>query len=112
VVGGIIFCREWWLLIQTYSELVNLRIKLLKELEGRGDFGSLIKIYHREDELYDPKIRQEQKKKPLFGFSRIERRLPILFSGLYLLTLIGVIVSHYPQLVAQFAMWGVTLPNP
>ncbi len=112
VGGGIIFCREWWLLIQTYSELVKLRIDLLKELEGRDEFDTLIKIYHREDELYDPKIRQEQKRKPLFGFSRIERRLPILFSGLYVLTLLGVIVSHYPQIVTQFATWGVTLPKP
>jgi len=105
VVGGSILCLEWRSIIETYRALVSLRIDLLKELEVRADFGDLIPTYHREDGLYAQKKRG-------FGFTRIEKRLPVLFIGLYVLALLGVVISHYPEIVTQFATWGVTLPKP
>src|SRR5262249_16675372 len=81
----------WRRLIESYRELVDLRITLLKEIEDRPEFDSLIKTYHREDELYDSTKRRLIHKKPIFGFSRVESRLTLLFIGLYWLALLGVI---------------------
>lgn len=104
VGGGSILCLEWRRIIETYRALVSMRIDLLKELEDRPDFGDLIPTYHREDGLYAQKKRG-------FGFTRIEKRLPVLFIGLYVLALLGVAISHYPEIITQFATWGVTLPH-
>lgn len=89
-------------LIETYRALVSLRVDLLKELEDRPDFGDLIPTYHREDKFY--------KGMPRFGFTPIEKRLPVLFISLYVLALIGVIVSHFPQIVMWFSTtWSYIL---
>ncbi len=81
---------------------------MLKKIEERLEFADLIQTYHLEDDLYDP----AKRKRPIFGFSRIEGRLPRLFIILYWLALLGVIISQYQQIVTQFATWGVTLPKP
>jgi hypothetical protein len=108
VGGGTILCLGWRRLIESYRELVGLRIIMLKEIEERPEFEDLIKTYHREDELFDP----SKRKRPIFGFSRIESRLPVLFIALYCLALLGVLASHfYPQIVTLFSTWGVTLPQ-
>ncbi len=105
---GIAICFTWRRLIKTYRELINLRIGLLKEIESRPDFGDLIQIYHREDALYAPANPGTR----IFGFSHIEGRLPILFINLYWLAMVGAVVFGYPQIVTQFATWGVMLPKP
>jgi hypothetical protein len=115
VFGGTVLCLGWRRLIESYRELVGLRINMLKEIEERAEFKDLglIDTYHQEDALYDPVKRKELGKKPIFGFSRIESRLPVLFIILYFLALIGAFVSHfYPHIVMQFATWGVILPKP
>lgn len=115
VFGGTVLCLGWRRLIESYRELVGLRIKMLKEIEERAEFKDLglIDTYHQEDALYDDKTRKELGKKPIFDFSRIESRLPVLFIILYILALIGSLVSYlYPQIVTLFAMWGITLPKP
>jgi hypothetical protein len=110
IIAGLVICYDWRRLINTYSELVKVRISMLKQLEDKFTVADLVDVYHKEDQLYDPKLRREQNKPPVFGFSRIERNLPRLFTGIYVLIVVGLVVLEYTGLPAQLAAWG--LPSP
>lgn len=115
IVGGVL-CFDWRRLIETYRRLVRLRVGILKEIEATDTFmaAGCVPVYHREDALYqrgkDGKT-IDGEKKPVFGFSRIERNLPLTFSVVYVLVIIGTAALHWSVIAAQFAQWGVTLPH-
>lgn len=111
VIGGTVLCVGWGQLIESYKELVGLRIEMLKDIERRPEFSDLTQTYILENALYDREQRQKINKKPIFGFSRIEARLPRLFVILYILVFFVAIAYQYPHLVTQFATWGITLPH-
>lgn len=115
VVGGVL-CFDWRRLIQDYRRLVRLRVRILKEIEATDAFkaSGCVQVYHREDELYqqdkDGKV-VDGEKKPVFGFSRIERNLPTTFGIVYILVIIGTGALHWSVIAAQFAQWGIALPH-
>lgn len=87
LVAGIAICLSWRQLILNYKELVNLRIKNLRAIEELPEMIGSFRMYHTEDELYPP----GEPRKGL-NFSDLERWLPWIFLGLYILFLIGVVV--------------------
>lgn len=115
-VVGDVLCYDWRRLVETYRRLVGLRVTILKEIETTDTFkaAGCIPVYHREDALYqrdkDGKT-VDGEKKPVFGFSRIERNLPVTFGVVYLLVIIGTAALHWGVVVAQFAQWGIALPH-
>ncbi len=89
LVAGIAICLSWRQLILDYKRLVKLRIDKLWEMEELPEMSGNSQIYHAEAALYP---RDEIKPRKGLGFSNLERRLPRIFLGLYVLFLIGVVV--------------------
>lgn len=82
----------WWRMIGKYKNLLNLRFRILEEIEGKPKMDGSIQVYQRENkEFY-----QDEKKK--LSFSKMERFLPAIFIGLYILLaiLITLVMIQIP----------------
>lgn len=107
-VAGVIFCLDWRRLILNYRELLQLRFKLLAQLEDAADFTAPLKVYQIEGaELYNHK--RHGRSILHFGFSRTELNIPIVFVGVYVVICIGAIVLHLGDIAAQLRAWGIPL---
>ncbi len=84
--AGLAIARDWRKLVAHYRELLKMRFEALRELEALDDFPGAIKIYHRETALYGPE-------KGEFGFSPVEMKLPGLFSVLYSIAFVAIILG-------------------
>ncbi len=93
IVAGILTSLSWRNYILNYQKLSNLRFKVLKEIEESEGMEKSIKIYTREDEIYE-----FSSKKGLFA--SIEKKLPETFIGIYIFALGIVLVAAF-LLIAQ-----------
>lgn len=100
ILAGILVSVWWRQLIRKYKKLVNLRIRLLREMENSKELSGLVKMYHAEDELYPRDENGKMLKGKGLNFSDLEAKLPLLFIGLYTLFLI----FFYTLFVTVF--WG------
>ena len=86
-VAGIIIAAQWRRLIDKYRDLLKLRYALLIEMENQKPFPSATKVYTSEA------------MEKLYGFSEIERRLPMIFQWVYGTgtagLLAGVLAVHF-----------------
>jgi hypothetical protein len=100
-IAGLAITRDWKKLVHNYRELLRLRFEALKELEQREDFPGVVKIYQRETKLYGDG-------KGLFGFSPVEIKLPGLFSTLYIIAIVAIVVGsvavNYAALTHVFSL--------
>jgi hypothetical protein len=94
LIAGIAICSSWKQLILDYKKLIGLRMDKLREMETELDGSS--RMYHAEDALF---LRDEQHDpdgggpRRSLGFSDLESRLPRIFVWLYVLFLVGIVVS-------------------
>lgn len=116
-VVGLVLCFDWSRLIETYRALNAVRFSVLMEMEDRAEFKrtGYVPIYHKEDALYQVEERKKTGEKPLFGFSRIEKNLPVTFRIFYIIVAVGTVVLQlvvrWGDIAAQFAHWGIALPH-
>ncbi|MFI5274013.1 MAG: hypothetical protein ACHQ4H_13345 [Ktedonobacterales bacterium] len=108
-IAGTPLCLDWRRLILNYKALLDLRFKMLVRLEAMPDFTGAIKTYTEEGEkLYNRKTDGGQS--VLFGFSRIEVNIPIVFICLYLFTIAGIIalgIIDFPSIITQLHSAGI-----
>jgi hypothetical protein len=86
MVAGALACSIWYKIIKQYKDLINWRFSQLMKMET--EIPNCHQMYRKEfEEFYNQQTRKER-----FGFSRLEKWLPWLFLGLYLIYGTGVIV--------------------
>jgi hypothetical protein len=83
---GILACWIWYKIIVQYKKLINWRYDQLMEMEHQ--FDNCHQIYINEKEKFFKFTKGKRK----FGFSRLERVLPIMFIVLYVLYSAGFII--------------------
>lgn len=88
--AGYIITGDWRKLVLTYKRLLGLRFKLLRELEEMPEFPYPIKTYHREDDLYADNPTKNRRER--FGFTAIEEKLPTVFTLLYIVSAVLIVV--------------------
>lgn len=86
IVAGILTSISWRNYILNYKKLIQLRFEVLKEMEESKGMEESIKVYKREDDLYD-----KEHEDGLFAV--IEKKLPETFIGIYVFALLIVLVS-------------------
>ena len=91
VVAGIMVCVFWRQSIQKYKALINLRFKVLREIEEQIEGSS--RVFHREDELYPQDLGGKDHQNKSLNISDLESRLPTLFSVLYLILGLGLVMA-------------------
>ena len=91
VVAGIMVCVFWRQSIQKYKALINLRFKVLREIEEQIEGSS--RVFHREDELYPQHTDGGSQPTKGLNISDLESRLPTLFSVLYLILGLGLVMA-------------------
>ena len=94
LAAGIAICLFWRQLINRYKKLVGLRITELRKMEDLPEMAGCQRMYHVEDKLY-PRDRQGEmrKDKRRMDFSDLERQLPNVFIGLYILSLVSIVIA-------------------
>lgn len=91
VVAGFMVCVFWRQSIQKYKVLINLRFKVLREIEEQIEGSS--RVIHREDELYPQNLGGKDHQNKSLNISDLESRLPTLFSVLYLILGLGLVMA-------------------
>ena len=91
VVAAFMVCVFWRQSIQKYKALINLRFKVLREIEEKIEGSS--KVIHREDELYPQNLGSNKRNIKSLNISDLESRLPTLFSALYLILGLGLVMA-------------------
>jgi hypothetical protein len=104
-VAGIPLCLDWRKLVLNYKQLLELRFEMLRRIEALPGFNYPIKTYSEESEKLYKKPKGGQT--VLFGFSRIEVNIPLVFIALYLVAIAGSIALEYPNIVSQLHVWGI-----
>jgi hypothetical protein len=92
-VVGAILCGMWWTLIERHRQLIAWRFDQLMEMEKQMDESH--QMYFREwQEFYDPnrKLPEGQKSKR-FEFIRMEKQMPLLFTTLYVIFWLGLVIA-------------------
>jgi len=93
VLVGILACVIWYRIIIQYSTLISWRFEQLRQMEECPEISACNQFYSKEwHEFYSPRA-----KKSRFGFSILEKQLPMLFLGLYIVTMIGVGIISFLQ---------------
>jgi len=78
VFVGLAACFVWHTTLVHFRSLISWRFEVLRELEQDGAMRDSRKLYSREWNEY-----LSRKGRNVFGFSRLEGKLPFLFAGLY-----------------------------
>ena len=86
-VVGLVICGIWERMVVQYRELINWRFDQLKLIEAKPEMKGSHQFFIKESKkFYKPSTQ-------LFGFSRLERHLPRLFLGAYVLYGVGLIIA-------------------
>jgi hypothetical protein len=83
VFAGLVICLSWYQQIERYRKLLSLRFNALEEMETK--IVGIHKMYHVEREKLYPKQENVKGKKRRSNFSNMEKFLPYVFSGIYVL---------------------------
>lgn len=83
---GILACWIWYKIIMQYKGLIGWRYEQLMDMEKK--IGKCHQIYNNEWEKYFKPVVGKEK----YGFSRLERLLPIMFFLLYMLYGFGIVI--------------------
>jgi hypothetical protein len=86
-IFGILVCLNWQRIAESYRSLINWRYEQLMIMENSPDMSGSHQLYTKERGDYLPKYRKRQ-----FGFSALERQLPLLVLALYVIFGLGMIV--------------------
>ncbi len=87
IVTGLLICWIWYKLIMRYKKLIGWRYDQLMAMETQ--IPGCHQMYVKEwKEHFEP-----QQGKEKFGFSVLEKRLPLLFMFLYILASLGLILA-------------------
>ncbi len=81
IAAGIAASRYWLALIETYRTLIDFRFEQLEAMERSEALQGVHGMYTKEAERFFRHAPPQQR----LGFSRIEKQLPRLFLGLYVL---------------------------
>ncbi len=91
-VAGILVAACWWFLLRNYRRLNEAKFKVINKIESEH---LPVKPFTDEwDQLGQNDPTEDTRSKVLVGFQQlgnIERIIPIIFGGLYLILLAGVI---------------------
>ena len=99
-IAGVVISISWKNMIQNYRNLLRLRFDVLYEMEETPQMKDSVKIYHRESEELYPRDEEEGKFQDTGLFANIEKQLPNIFIGLYIILGAGIITL---VLTNQFA---------
>ena len=92
IVAGVYVCHWWEQLIRKYKLLVGLRIDALREMEESAELAGLAKIYHLEDRLFPRDDEGNMIKGQGLNFSDVEANLPTLFTVLYAVSGVALVI--------------------
>lgn len=84
---GLISCGVWQRALKHYRSLTDWRYRQLMLIENRDDMRGSHRLYTREWNEFDEKIRDRG-----FPFSKLEAALPLLFALLYVAYVIGLVL--------------------
>lgn len=82
----------WRNMIENYKKLLRVRFDILYEIENHPALAESARVYHREAEELYPRDEDGKQIDQKGLFSNLEKLLPTLFIGLYLLLTAAVIV--------------------
>jgi len=91
IIAGIMVCVFWRQSIQKYKALINLRFKVLREMEEKIDGSTM--VFHREDELYPQHPADASQHNKGLNISDLESRLPQLFMTLYVILGLALFIA-------------------
>lgn len=83
-IAGIYIARQWLALSNKYQNLVKLRYETLMQIEQLPDFPGETKMYTIENEHPET-----------WGFSNIERHLPVAFMVMYVAGSVFLVLGTY-----------------
>jgi hypothetical protein len=90
---GIAVCTFWQQLVYKYRMLIRLRFRELRRMEELPEMEGCARMYHVEDELYPVDEKGEAIQGQGLNISNLERRLPQLFTVLYVIAGAGMLVD-------------------
>jgi hypothetical protein len=91
MIAGIAIATAWKRAILNYRELLRLRFDILYEIEKHPEMEDSEKVYHREAEELYPRDETEKTIDDKGLFSNIEKILPEIFIGLYIILTLTII---------------------
>lgn len=98
MIAGVAIAIAWRNAINNYRDLLRLRFDVLYEMEQHPDLAESEKVYHREEKLY-PRDDTGKTISSRGLFSKVERRLPEIFIGLYIILTATVIIASALQII-------------
>ncbi|HRW10267.1 MAG TPA: NUDIX domain-containing protein [Caldilineaceae bacterium] len=93
LLGGMAVCLSWRQLLQRYKALTGLRFDELRKMEDLPEMTGCQRMYHVEDRLYPRDGEGQMHQKHRRNFSDLERQLPNIFIGLYIIFVIGTAIG-------------------
>ena len=89
---GLLICTAWKNEIDGYRNLLSVRFDVLREMEEHPEMADSVKVYHREDILF-PRDENGKIISTKGVFSKVERSLPQIFMGLYVMLAAIIIIA-------------------
>ena len=93
MIAGVATAIAWKEAILKYRDLLGVRFDVLYEIEQLPEMAASEKVYHREAEKLYPRDEAGKQISNEGMFSNIEKRLPEIFIGLYIILTLTIIFA-------------------